>query len=164
MWTEIPEVLVVEEEVKEGLHCWRGSLKELECYWSVLWPGFTQLATCGLGRKAWFGGARQLGSECEWGNDLLSRELRSPGFGVFMISYHVTTVRIEVLESVLSGVHSHGRSWRKGQCFYSFLKMFKCTLKIGYAVLGSLEGIPSSLPHQKERGVLMCVWKAVLPL
>lgn len=25
-----------------------GVFKELECYWSVLWPGFTQLATCGL--------------------------------------------------------------------------------------------------------------------
>lgn len=39
----------------------------------------------------------------------------------------------------------------------TFLRRFKYTLNIGYAVLGSLEGIPSSLPHQKERGVLMCV-------
>lgn len=41
---------------------------------------------------------------------LLSRELRSPGFGIFMISYHVTTARSEVLESILSGVRGHGRS------------------------------------------------------
>lgn len=43
-------------------------------------------------------------------NEEMSRELRSPGFGVFMISYHVTTARIEVFESILSGVHDHGRS------------------------------------------------------
>lgn len=55
----------------------------------------TQLWTYGLGWKTWFRGTRQLWIECEWARSLLSMQLRTLGIGVFMISYHVTTARIQ---------------------------------------------------------------------
>lgn len=66
------------------------SLKELGCYWSVLWPGFPQLGTYGFGRKTWFRGTSQLWSECEWATGLLSMQWRSPGLVLhdFLSCYH----------------------------------------------------------------------------
>lgn len=69
-------------------------------------------------------------------------QLRSPCFGVFMISY-VTRARMEVFESILSGFRGHVRpDGSDNVSTLSFVGRLKCTLEIGSTVLGSREGIP----------------------
>lgn len=122
------------------------SPKELEWYWSALWPGFTQLWTYRLGRKTWFWGNKTALMWLWMRKWSTLMELRSPGFRVFMISYPVTTARFKVLKvSFLEpmvvwdpdGSDSVSTlSWGGWDvCWRGFRKRF---LK--------------SLPHQKESG------------
>lgn len=143
IWIEKPEVLVVGEDVEECPDCWRGSLKELECYWSVLCPGFTHscelmdlVGRHDLGEQDSFElsvNEQEVYFQCNWGPQVL-------GSSWFRIMLPQQGSR--VLESILSGVSGHVTSWRNWQWLQSFVKMLKCTLEIGSTIVGSLDGIP----------------------
>lgn len=133
---------MVGEEVKTCSHCYTGVWGTGMLLACAPTRVHTQLWTDGLGRKIWCRGQDSLEVSvneevvyfgCNW----TLRVLGSSWF--LMLPQQVwRSLKVSFLESAVM--------WDPGgEHFHSFVGRSECTLKIGYTVLGSLEGIPWKL-------------------